>query len=144
MLGISCVTKLPDLKKSFLFAFQSLVLLTVHSQEASELLFIKWSGELNVPDPVAIAFDDWGNAYVTQTERRKVQDLDIRQHPLWLEDDLSFESVEQKRSFFRKTLTPENHDAFRHTRDFNEDGVIDFKDLGVCLIDLHYFHLILS
>ena len=100
MLGISCVTKLPDFKKSFLFAFQSLVLLTVHSQEASELLFIKWSGELNVPDPVVIVFDDWGNAYVTQTERRKVQDLDIRQHPQWLEDDLSFESVEQKRSFF--------------------------------------------
>ena len=87
MLGILCVTKLPDFKKSFLFAFQSLVLLTVHSQEASELLFIKWSGELNVPDPVAIAFDDWGNAYVTQTERRKVQDLDIRQHPQWLEDE---------------------------------------------------------
>ena len=136
MLGILCVTKLPDFKKSFLFAFESLVLLTVHSQEASKLLFIKWSGERNVPDPVAIAFNDWGNAYVTQTERRKVQDLDIRQHPQWLEDDLSFESVEQKRSFFRKTISPDNPDAFRHTRDFNEDAVIDSKDLGICLIDL--------
>ena len=131
MLVISSVTNLPDLKKSLLFLVQALVASTVQSQEAGELRFGKWSGELNVPDPVAIAFDDWGNAYVTQTERRKVQDLDIRQHPQWIENDLSFETVEQKRDFYRKTLSPENPDAFRHTRDFNEDGVIDFKDLTV-------------
>jgi hypothetical protein len=100
-------------------------------EKPGELLFSKWSGELNVPDPVAISFDDKGNAYITQTQRRKVQDLDIRQHPKWIEDDLSFESVREKRAFYRKTLSSENPDAFRHTRDFNEDGVIDFNDLKV-------------
>ena len=44
---------------------------------------------------------------------------------------MSFESVEQKRDFYRKTLSPENPDAFRHTLDFIEDGVIDLKDLTV-------------
>lgn len=104
---------------------------SLFSGEPSELLFSKWSGDLNIPDPVAIAFDDRGNAYVTQTQRRKVQDLDIRQHPQWIESDLSFQSVQDKQAFYRKTLSPENPDVFRHTRDFNEDGVVDFNDLKV-------------
>ncbi|MEO2015913.1 MAG: hypothetical protein ABGZ53_16255 [Fuerstiella sp.] len=48
-------------------------------KNSAPLEFMKWSGDVNVPDPVAISFDNEGRAYVTQTQRRKVQDLDIRQ-----------------------------------------------------------------
>ena len=119
------------LKNCFLLLLLTSLTTALLSQEASDLIFSKWSGKLNIPDPVAISFDDRGNAYVTQTQRRKVQDLDIRQHPQWIEDDLSFESVQDKQDFYRKILSPENPDAFRHTRDFNDDGIIDFNDLKV-------------
>ena len=119
------------IKVFLFFSIQFSISPWLSAEKPSELLFSKWSGELNIPDPVAISFDDKGNAYITQTQRRKVQDLDIRQHPKWIEDDLSFESVREKRAFYRKTLSSENPDAFRHTRDFNEDGVIDFNDLKV-------------
>ena len=49
----------------------------------------KWSGDLNVPDPVACTVDPQGRVYVTSTTRRKAADLDIRQHPMWIEDDVS-------------------------------------------------------
>ena len=40
----------------------------------------RWSGELNVPDPTACSVDESGNVYVASTTRRKVSDLDIREH----------------------------------------------------------------
>lgn len=119
------------LKNCFLLLLLTSLTTALLSQEASDLIFSKWSGKLNIPDPVAISFDDRGNAYVTQTQRRKVQDLDIRQHPQWIEADLSFESVQDKQGFYRKILSPENPDAFKHTRDFNDDGIVDFNDLKV-------------
>src|SRR6186713_760744 len=61
----------------------------------------KWSGDINVPDPVACTVDPQGRVYVTQTTRRKVGDLDIREHTLWIPDDVSFTSVADKSAFLR-------------------------------------------
>jgi quinoprotein glucose dehydrogenase len=58
----------------------------------------KWSGKLNVPDPVAVTTDPQGRVYVSATTRRKVADLDIREHTMWIPDDVSLTSVEEKRS----------------------------------------------
>ena len=41
---------------------------------ASKLEYTKWSGDLNVTDPVSISFDAQGRAYVNQTARRKIQE----------------------------------------------------------------------
>ncbi|MFM2142597.1 MAG: hypothetical protein RLZZ476_1141, partial [Verrucomicrobiota bacterium] len=48
----------------------------------------KWSGDLNVPDPVALTTDEKGRVYVAATTRRKVADLDIREHSMWIADDV--------------------------------------------------------
>ena len=40
------------------------------------LEFTKWTPDFLVPDPVALSFDNQGRAYVTQTQRRKANDLD--------------------------------------------------------------------
>jgi len=71
---------------------------------ADTLEYSKWSGAVNIPDPVSITFDDQGTAYVTQTQRRKSQDLDIRQNRDWIPDDVALDSVEAKRFFFRSRL----------------------------------------
>ena len=97
-----------------------------------ELVLQKWSGTLNVPDPVACAVDPQGRVYVTSTTRRKVGDLDIREHPMWIPNDVGLTSVEEKSAFYRDVLAPGKLRAPRGgLADHNKDGSIDWKDLTV-------------
>ncbi len=94
------------------------------------LVFQKWSGSINVPDPVACTVDPKGRVYVSATTRRKVGDLDIREHTMWVPDDLSFTSVEDKKAFYHSELAPGKMRAPRGgLTDRNHDGSIDWKDL---------------
>ena len=98
----------------------------------AKIEFRRWSGELNVPDPVAISFDNQGRAFVTQTQRRKSQDLDIRQNTDWIPNDLGFRSVKDKRDFYHRTLSPETDGKRRpkqRVQDLNKDGSRDWRDL---------------
>ena len=95
-----------------------------------ELVLHKWSGALNVPDPVACAVDPAGRVYVAATTRRKVGDLDIREHSQWIPDDVGLTSVEAKREFFQRELAPGRIRAPRGMlADHNGDGSIDWRDL---------------
>ncbi len=95
-----------------------------------ELVLRKWSGEVNVPDPVACTVDPQGRVYVSVTTRRKVGDLDIREHVMWIPDDLSFTSVEDRAAFYHRELAPGKMRAPRGSlKDHNGDGSIDWKDL---------------
>ena len=100
------------------------------SPTGADLVFEKWSASLNVPDPVSCSVDPKGRVYVTSTARRKVADLDIREFPKWVPDDVGFRSVEDKAAFLRDKLAPGN---FRQPRgslkDQNGDGSVDWKDL---------------
>lgn len=92
----------------------------------------KWSGDLNVPDPVAVTTDEKGRVYVAATTRRKVADLDIREHPMWIADDVSLTSVEEKEAFLKRELAPGKLRLPRGgLKDHNKDGSIDWKDLTV-------------
>ncbi|RZN90599.1 MAG: c-type cytochrome [Verrucomicrobiaceae bacterium] len=94
------------------------------------LEFTKWTPNFLVPDPVALSFDNQGRAYVTQTQRRKANDLDIRQNRDWIPDDLSFKTPDGKRAFYHKAFTSQNSDANkRRVKDFNKDGKHDLADL---------------
>lgn len=95
-----------------------------------ELVLHKWSGAINVPDPVACAVDPQGRVYVAATTRRKVGDLDIREHTMWIADDVGLSSVAEKKAFFHRELAPGKLRAPRgELRDHNGDGSIDWKDL---------------
>ncbi len=95
-----------------------------------ELVLHRWSGDLNVPDPVACAVDPQGRVYVTTTTRRKVGDLDIREHTMWIPDDVGFASVEDKKAFYHRELAPGKMRVPRGMlKDHNGDGSIDWKDL---------------
>ncbi|MEZ5386092.1 MAG: HEAT repeat domain-containing protein [Prosthecobacter sp.] len=102
------------------------------SDKKPALEFHKWSGDLNVPDPVAVTVDEQGRVYVSATTRRKAADLDIRQHTAWIPDDVSLTSVEEKEAFLKRELAPGNLRLPRgDLKDHNQDGSIDWKDLTV-------------
>ena len=104
----------------------------------SGLEFSKWSGSVNVPDPVAISFDNQGRAYVTQTTRRKAQDLDIREFRNWIPNDVSFQSVEDKRKFYHEQLAPgRSEPPYGDIEDLNGDGAVDYHDLTVLSEKIH-------
>lgn len=98
--------------------------------DRKKLEFVKWTPDFPVPDPVALSFDPNGVAYVTQTQRRKANDLDIRENTDWIDDDLSFTSPDDKRAFYEEQFVPENSAANAHrVEDLNGDGIHDIRDL---------------
>ena len=98
--------------------------------DPESLEFTKWTPGFAVPDPVAISFDNQGRAYVSQTQRRKANDLDIRQNRDWISTDLSFQSPDDKRAFYHRTFFSENSDANKkRVKDYNQDGKHDLADL---------------
>ena len=102
----------------------------LRDQATGEVTLHKWSGTLNVPDPVASSVDPQGRVYVIATTRRKVGDLDIRDHRMWIPNDVGLDSVEAKQRFFRETLAPGKTSQPRGgLDDHNKDGSIDWKDL---------------
>ncbi|MDF1815561.1 MAG: c-type cytochrome [Verrucomicrobiales bacterium] len=118
------------MKFTYLPAFLLLVSQVIAEDKKDTLTYEKWTVGFEVPDPVAISFDPGGRAYVTQTQRRKAQDLDIRQNLDWLQQDLMSQSIEDKEGFYRKQFTPENSEANKHrVNDYTGDGIHDIKDL---------------
>ncbi len=110
----------------------ALCLLITTSATAAEVNLHRWSGALNVPDPVACTVDEKGRVYVSATTRRKVADLDIREHPMWIADDVGLTSVEEKQAFLKRELAPGKMRLPRGgLKDHNKDGSIDWKDLTV-------------
>lgn len=90
-----------------------------------------------IQNPVAVSVDVDGTLYVTETARRKVADLDIREVPWWIPQDLSHTSIEEKREFFRKEVTSELFKKHPSVKDANQDGRIDWKDLTVHSEKIH-------
>jgi putative membrane-bound dehydrogenase-like protein len=61
-----------------------------------------------------------------------VADLDIREHPMWIADDVGLTSVEEKQAFLKRELAPGKLRLPRGgLKDHNKDGSIDWKDLTV-------------
>lgn len=75
--------------------------------------------------PVGISVDDQGRVFTTETDRRTMGELDIRQHWDYLPGTLALKSVEDKRAFIHANY----HRG--EVGDANHDGVQDWKDLLV-------------
>ncbi|MDF1714385.1 MAG: c-type cytochrome [Akkermansiaceae bacterium] len=112
--------------------------LSGQTPDPGSLIFSKWTRDFQVPDPVAISFDEKGRAYVTQTQRRKANDLDIRNNRDWIPNDLSFTSPDDKRAFYQKVFTAENSSKNkRRVKDYNKDGRHDILDLQALTERIH-------
>ncbi|MBL9137461.1 MAG: HEAT repeat domain-containing protein [Verrucomicrobiales bacterium] len=91
---------------------------------------VRWARQPMLRSPVALSFDDQGRLYIAETARRSTVDIDIRGHPDWLIDDLSNQSVDDLREFFRRRMAPEFSTINASwLRDYNEDGSHDWRDL---------------
>ncbi len=96
----------------------------------AEVKPVRWSGELNIPDPTACSVDEAGNVYVASTTRRKAADLDIREHMVWVADDVGLTSPADKLTFYQRELAPGRLKSARGgLKDHNQDGSVDWKDL---------------
>lgn len=123
---------------SLLWSFSHLSSALGSPPDPTSLKFTKWTPHFLVPDPVAISFDDQGRAYVTQTQRRKANDLDIRNNRDWITNDLSFQSPDDKRAFYRQQFTSENSSQNkRRVQDYNKDGKHDLEDLKALSEKIH-------
>jgi quinoprotein glucose dehydrogenase len=97
----------------------------------SNLTLKLWGIDSLVISPIAIDIDDNGNLYYTTTDRQKNSEFDIRGHQDWEIASISLQSIEDKRAFLRKTLSPENSSKNTWLADLNGDSSHDWRDMTV-------------
>lgn len=90
-----------------------------------------WASEKLLSDPVGLHVDDDGRAFVTITERRRNAEIDIRGHSDWMTEAVGMETLEDRREFIRRKISPEKSDENQWLEDHNEDGNHDWRDLTV-------------
>ncbi|RMH52349.1 MAG: heme-binding protein [Bacteroidetes bacterium] len=104
---------------------------TVDVQIADGLALSLWAVDSLAPDPIALAIDDLGRAYITRTNRQKHSEFDIRGYPHWMTESIAFETVEDRRAFLHRTFAPERSDSNAWLADLNGDSLHDWRDLAV-------------
>ena len=95
-------------------------------QAVGGYIVTEWATDPSISRSVAISIDDHGRAYVACARRRKESSLDIRHHQDLVKTDLSFQTVEDRRKFYREELT-----GRPWLPDRNKDGIRDWRDLMV-------------
>jgi quinoprotein glucose dehydrogenase len=90
-----------------------------------------WATDSLAPDPIAMSIDNNGSVYLTRTNRQKHSEFDIRGYWEWMTPSISWESVEDRRSFLRETFNSANSASNDWLEDLNADGSHDWKDLAL-------------
>lgn len=99
---------------------------------AGDLDVSLWASDTLIADPIALDLDRQGRAHVTVTNRRRTSSLDLRNHPDWATEVLSFARVEDRAAFLREKLAPSRSDSNSSwLTDYNDDGSHDWHDLTV-------------
>ena len=90
-----------------------------------------WAADTLVRDPIAISIDESGKIYYTSATRQAHSEFDIRGHANWMTASISFQTVEDRRAFLKKTFDTTNEEGEKFLKDLNEDGILDWRDLAV-------------
>ena len=98
---------------------------------ADNLTIRLWGIDSLVISPIAIDVDDAGRLYYTTTHRAKNSEFDIRSHPDWEIPSIQMQTVEDRRTFLRKELSPENSSKNTWLKDLNGDSSHDWRDLTI-------------
>lgn len=100
--------------------------------ELAEGLTLKlWAVDSLIYDPISINVDNEGTLYYTRTNRQKNSEFDIRGHQSWEIESIKLQSIEDKRAFLRKELSPERSEHNTWLKDLNGDGSHDWRDMLV-------------
>lgn len=91
-----------------------------------------WAAEPLLANPVALAFDEKGRAFVAETYRRRTSVPDIRKNEDWTMPNLALRTVED-RIAFQKAQRPESAKLAPTSQqmDHNGDGQFDWRDWAV-------------
>ncbi len=103
----------------------------VNPELGSGLSLKVWGVDSLVADPIGIDIDDKGHLYYTRTNRQKNSEFDIRGHQDWEIPSIALQTIEDKRAFLRKVLSPENSAKNEWLKDVNGDGSHDWRDMTV-------------
>ena len=102
---------------------------SLSAQLAPGLELSLWAPERLISDPIGITFDERGRMFATRTSRTGRDEIDIRGHSDWMISSITFQDVEDKRTFYKRVLAPENSAKNTWLRDWNGDGSRDWRDL---------------
>lgn len=100
-------------------------------QLADGLKLSLWAPGPLLKNAVAISLDAQGAAYVSETQRRKSSDLDIRDHRDWMVEEISLSNLAQTRAFHLDKLATAKSEFNIWLQDHNGDGIRDYRDLSV-------------
>lgn len=103
----------------------------VSVQLAEDLILSLWASEKLLADPIGLDITNDGEAFVAVTNRRSSSKPDIRGHQDWMLESMSWTTVDERRDFLKRQLSPENSAQNSWLEDLNEDGTTDWKDLTV-------------
>ena len=90
-----------------------------------------WAVDTLVSDPIAISVAPDGRIFYTSATRQSNSEFDIRGHRNWMTASISFQTIEDRSEFLKKTFEADNDESKAHLKDLNEDGVLDWRDLTV-------------
>ena len=90
-----------------------------------------WGVDSLVYDPIAIDIDDNGRLYYARTNRQKNSEFDIRGHQDWEIESNRLQTVEDKRAFLHRVLSPANSQKNTWLKDVNGDHSHDWRDMTV-------------
>lgn len=104
----------------------------VHFSFPKDLKAQQFAKDPMLKNPVGLSVGFDGTVYVTETQRRKAQNLDIRSNADWISTELSLQTVASKKAFYETELSRENSNKNkRRVKDHNNDGYHDWRDLMV-------------
>ncbi len=90
-----------------------------------------WASDSLVHDPISISVAPDGRIFYTKASRQTNSEFDVRGHRNWITASVSFQTVEDRRAFIRKTFETDNEESVKFLKDLNNDGVRDWRDLTV-------------
>lgn len=97
----------------------------------SNLTLSLWGVDSLVISPIAIDIDDDGSLYYTTTNRQNNSEFDIRGHQDWEIPSIQLQTIEEKRAFLHKVLSPENSKNNTWLKDVNGDSSHDWRDMTI-------------
>ena len=90
-----------------------------------------WAGDSLAADPIALDIDDQGRVYITQTNRNGHSEFDIRGHRDWEIGSIAMQTVEDRRKFLLRELSPDSSEVNDWLVDLNKDGSRDWRDIVI-------------
>ncbi len=135
--GFSCAKKTPvdlrlrQMEQEEVKKLASTIESMVSPKLAEGLSLSLWAVDSLIFDPISIQVDDEGTLYYSRTNRQSDSEFDIRSHQDWEIESIKLQSIDDKRAFLRKELSPERSEFNTWLKDLNGDGSQDWRDMLV-------------